>query len=113
MVETPLCGLSQFLKADAARFRGAGAGKDRRIQHIQVEGEVDRFALQLLDNLLQGIEVKAVCSDVGASPGKLLPVARADAELEDAAVAHKLPAAAHDAGVGERNAQIVVPHRPA
>ena len=46
---------------------------------------------------------------MATAPGKFGALTRADAELEDAAVTDKLPAAADDACVGQLGAEVVVP----
>ena len=46
-------GLPQRLEGHAARFRGAGAGKDRRVQHIQIHCEVNRPVTQHGDSILR------------------------------------------------------------
>ena len=55
------------------------------------------------------MQVELVGIHVGSPPAELLPISRADAELENLAVAHKLPAAAQHTGVGELHPQVVVP----
>ena len=95
-------GLQQLQKAHAAGLRGAGAGEAGGVQTVQVDGQVHgHFALAELGRQF-GQAGKIELVQLGVLGGKLElgPVAAADAELVDMAVA--LPArgsgAAHRRG---------------
>ena len=95
-------GLQQLQKAHAASLRGTGAGEAGGVQTVEVDGQVHRhLALTELGRQF-GQAGKIELVQLGVLGGKLelCPVAAADAELVDMAVA--LPArgsgAAHKRG---------------
>ena len=64
----------QIQEADAAGFRGSGAGKDRRVQHVQIQGKVNGLFLQGRHGFLQALKVKSAGEHVLPSPQKFFPV---------------------------------------
>ena len=104
-------GSQQLQEADSARFGGSGSGECRWIQAVKVDCQVNRHIClaQPIGQFLQTGEIELV--NIGMAGGKLefFPIAAADAELVDAAIAQKVMAAAQHTGMAELCAEIVIP----
>lgn len=92
--------------ASGFRFRGC-----RWIQAVKVDCQVNRHIClaQPIGQFLQTGEIELV--NIGMAGGKLefFPIAAADTELVDAAIAQKVMAAAQHTGMTELCAEIVIP----
>lgn len=104
-------GSQQLQEADSARFGGSGSGECRWIQAVKVDCQVNRHIClaQPIGQFLQTGEIELV--NIGMAGGKLefFPLAAADTELVDAAIAQKVMAAAQHTGMAELCAEIVIP----
>lgn len=104
-------GSQQLQEANSARFGGSGSGECRWIQAVKVDCQVNRHIClaQPIGQFLQTGEIELV--NIGMAGGKLefFPIAAADTELVDAAIAQKVMAAAQHTGMAELCAEIVIP----
>ena len=103
--------IQQLQKAYAASLRGTGAREAGGVKAVKVDGQIHRhLALaQLCGQLGKTGKIKLVHLGVLRIIQKNCPVAAADAELVDVAVAHDLVAAAQHTGVAQLRTEVVVP----
>ena len=99
---------AKLVKGNTACLGSSRTRKDRRVEHIKVNCEIDVSDSELFNSLFTIVEIELIHERMLTSERKLITVAASDSELKNTSVAEDIVTSSEHAGMGELLSEIIL-----